>query len=215
MTDISLEDHELICRYLARRLTEAEELMLESRIVEDPVFRNEVELTAALKDGMHELEGRGEVSRLLTGDGGSRRRLHIALAASLGAFTLGLVSFLFYQQREELAPAAVTETLNFEQTRGSGAQADVAWERSSAPTQLEMRFDVGPEPAAAYQVTISRTDDDAAEATVGLEIATSSDGEVVLSIDGALLEQGDYEIRLEPRPATALAETVTYSLAVN
>ncbi|MGH8222003.1 MAG: hypothetical protein ACREQZ_03425, partial [Woeseiaceae bacterium] len=89
------------------------------------------------------------------------------------------------------------------------------WERRGTPAHLEMRFDVGPEPAATYHVTISRADETAASPAVDLVVPTASDGEVMLAVDGAVLKPGNYEIRLEPRPATELTEAVTYTLAVN
>jgi hypothetical protein len=205
----------LISRYLAKRLTDAEELMVETRIVEDPGFRSEVELTAALREGMRELESRGEVTRILAVESAAWRRPRVALAASLGAIALGLVSLIFYQQRDTLAPAAATETLRFELTRGNAAETDVAWERGRTPVQLEMRFDVGPEPAAAYHVTISGTQGGAGGAAVDRVVQTSPDGEIVLAVDGRVLHPGIHEIRLEPQPATESVEAVTYTLAVN
>ncbi|MEX0735069.1 MAG: hypothetical protein WDZ66_08615 [Steroidobacteraceae bacterium] len=214
MTDISLEDHELIGRYLAKRLTDAEELMVETRIVEDPDFRSEVELTAMLRDGLRQLESRGEVTPLLTRHTEWWNRPRRAVAASMAAIALGLISFLFYQQQERSAPASVSETLRFEQTRGSDPQADVVWERTGAPAQLEMRFDVGPEPTPRYRVTVRRVIDGAAGPAIDRVIPTSSDGDVVLVLDGALLEPGDYEIRLESQPAIELDSSVTYTLTV-
>lgn len=215
MTDMSPEEDELIRRYLAGRLTDAEVHVIETRIVVDPVFRSEVELTAALKDGMRELESRGEVTRILALEAAAWRRPRVALAASVGAIALGLVSFLFYQQQDELAPVVATETLRFELTRGGAAEADVVWERATTPVQLEMQFDIGPEPAATYHVTISRLQDAAAGAAVDRVVQTSPGGEIVLAVDGRVLELGIYEIQLEPRTATESAEAVTYTLAVS
>jgi len=208
-----MEDHELIGRYLARRLTEAEELMVETRIIQDPAFRSEVELTQALKEGMRELENRGEVSRLLT----TRDRPQlpkVAWAATLAAVAAGLVTFYFYQAREAIAPVPVSETLRFELTRG-GPEADVSWVRGSAPVQLEMQFDVGPEPAPTYRVTLSRLPENADNPVLNRAVLTSPEGEVVVSVDGEALPPGNYAIRLEPQPPTEAAVAVSYTLSVN
>ncbi len=215
MTDISPKDHDLISRYLAKRLTDAEELMVETRIVKDADFRSEVELTAALRDGLRELESRGEISALLTRQTEWWSRPRFVVVASLASIALGLISFLFYQQQEQLAPAVVTETLRFERTRGGGLQPDVVWERTRTPVQLEMRFDVGPEPKARYRVILQSVTGRAGMPAVDLLVAASSDGDVVLPLDGALLEPGEYEIRLEPQPATELDSAVTYTLTVS
>jgi len=211
---MTTEDQDLINQYLARRLSEAEELMLETRIVEDPAFRTEVELTAAFRDGMRELEDRGEVALLLAISGWQQHRIQYAIAASLGVIALGLGSYLLYPWHDS-GSHATTETLRFETTRGAVTEADAAWTRSGDPTQLELRFDPGPNPAADYQVTILRADSPSAPALVNRRVATTSDGAVLLRIDGALLEPGAYTILLDPRPATGSGGPLTYTLAVN
>jgi hypothetical protein len=207
-----MEDLELIRRYLAGRLSEAEEHMLQTRIVQDPEFRSEVEVTRALKDGMRELENRGEVSRLLAAKSGNRA-MRLALAAGLAAVAAGLVTFYLEQTREAAGPTLAHETLRFELTRG-GAAADVTWLRGSAPVELEMRFDVGLDPAATYVVRIWRTADGADRPALTRTAPSSPDGEVVLRVDGDRLPPGDYEIRVEPQPASDAAAAVTYTFAV-
>lgn len=214
MTDISPEDHGLISRYLAKRLTDPEELMVETRIITDPVFRSEVELTEALRAGLRELESRGEVSPLLTRQTEWWRRPRFAMVASLASIALGLISFHFYQQQEPQSPFTTTETLRFERTRGGTEEADAMWNRTSKSVRLEMHFDVGADPASSYRVTIRGTTNGAASPVMDSSISTSRDGEVVLTVDGALLEPGDYEIRLESQPASELYSAVAYTLTV-
>jgi hypothetical protein len=202
----------LICRYLAGRLPEVEELMVQTRIVQDPAFRNEVELTRAFKDGLRELENRGEVAKLLrTRPDGRASRL--ALAAGVAAVAAGLAIFHFYPAEKSAVPALARETLRFDVTRG-GSEADVTWLRGSSPVELEMRFDVGPAPAAAYQVSVRRLADGAGRPALTQAVPSLPGGEVVLAVAGDLLPPGDYEIRLEPLPATGAAEAVSYTLAV-
>lgn len=214
MTDISPNDHELIRRYLAGRLAEAEADMLQTRIVEDPVFRNEVELTAALKDGMRELDGRGEIRALLANRDASRRRLQLAAAASLGAIALGFASFLLIE-RDEPSKGTVTETLRFAPTRGAESKADLVWQRNDGVTRFEMRFDVGPRPAESYEVTIARADGPGTTRLLSRTAVTSAEGDVVLPVDETLFEPGLYEIHLLPMPATARSESVHYTLLIH
>jgi hypothetical protein len=214
MTDTFQEDHELIRRYLAGRLDEAEELMIATRIVKDPQFRRETELTAALRQGFRELEKRGELATLLGPRNRRWRQPQFALAAGLGIVVLGgLLSLLLQQSPRGPLPAAATETLYFETRRGDETRADVVWRRTEGPVMLKMRFDVGLEPAAAYRVTVRRKDLTADE-TVEVLRADPASGEVELSVDGSLLEPGDYEIRLEPEPADASARVLTFTLLV-
>jgi hypothetical protein len=214
MTDISPEDHDLIRRYLAGQLAAGDMNTLETRIIEDPVFRNEVELTAALKEGMRALNDRGQIQPLLANRHAFRHRVQFAVAATLGAIALGLASFLLVT-RDEPATDAITETLRFEPTRGAESQADVVWQQGVETTRLDLRFDVGPAPALSYEVTIARTDSPAAPPLVSRTASTSANGDVRLALDGARLGPGYYEIRLVPEPVTADSLPVTYTLRVD
>jgi len=213
MTDRSSDNHELIRLYLAGRLGEAEELMVQTRIVGDSEFRSEVELTAAMKVGMRTLDRRGEIARLLAVENPRWWGPRFVIAASLAALALGVASYLFWQTRLDHPSTAATETLRFERMRESSDGADVVWERGDSPPPLDFRFDVGLVPAPHYRVTF-RQASAKARPTVDVVVSTSSDGEIVLSLDGNLLEQGDYEIHLEPQPATEKADMVTFTLAV-
>jgi hypothetical protein len=215
MTDISQDDHELIRRYLANRLSDAEELMVTTRIVRDPRFGNEVEVTAAFREGIRELEKRGKLSPLL--DSQTRRwsRAQIAFAATVAIVAMGgLISYLFDRPREQTAPTVIAETLRFETVRGDGTLADVTWHQSGRPVRLEMRFDVGPDPAGSYRVTLERVFGATIVSMADRPVPVSSGGEVVLFLDGTLLEPGDYEIRLEPQPVVAGDDIVNYRLTV-
>jgi hypothetical protein len=215
MTDISQDDHELIRRYLANRLSDTEELMVTTRIIQDPQFRNEVEVTAAFREGIRELENRGKLSPLLESRTRRWPRAQLALAAAVAIVAMGgLISLLLDQRRDEGAPTVITETLRFETTRGDGALADVTWHQSGRPVRLELRFDVGPDPAGSYLVTLERVSGGAIVSMADRPIPVSSGGEVVHFLDGALLEPGDYEIRLEPQPVVVGDGIVNYRLTV-
>jgi hypothetical protein len=212
-----------IDRYLASRLSDGERDLVETRIVGDPDFRHEVELTDALRDGLRQLQKQGEVAPLLKPRSWMWRRSPTALAASIAACIFGITSFLLYQQldreRHELTAASgqmIVATLRFERTRGGHAGPDLSWHRPSAPTLLEMRFDAGLEPAPGYRILIERVGGDV-DTTVLMvtSIGTGLDGEVALSVHSALLKPGDYRIRLEPQPASPMnPEATVYTLRV-
>jgi hypothetical protein len=107
-------------------------------------------------------------------------------------------------------------TLRFERTRGDLAGPDVAWSRPAAPTLLEMRFDVGLEPAPGYQVFIEKIGTGSVTNLLMSALAgTDANGEVAISIDSKLLEPGNYRIRLDPQPGDAMQEEPTvYTLRV-
>lgn len=214
MTDISLEDRDLIDRYLAKRLTETEVFVVETRIVENPEFRNEVELTEALRDGLRELQSRGEITPLLSHRHARWRHPRFALAASVAAVALGAASFLFYQRLDNGSREVVIASLRFEHTRGADAGSDVMWQQNGAPTRLQMQFDVGLEPAAGYRVVIERMTDGAAVQVLDLAAAMAPDGGASIAVDSALFEPGDYEITLKPQPPAEMQEPVVYALRI-
>jgi hypothetical protein len=204
----------LIDRYLANRLTETEVLVVETRIVGDPEFRNEVELTEALRDGLRELQSRGEIAPLLAHRHARWRHPRFALAASVAAIALGAASFLFYQRLDIGNREVVVASLRFEHTRGADAGPDLVWRQTGAPTRLQMRFDVGLEPAAAYRVAIERMTDGAAVRVLDTAAAITRDGEAAIEVDAALFEPGDYEITLKPQPPADSPESVVYALRI-
>jgi len=223
MTDIYTGNQDIIDRYLANRLGDAERQLVETRIVTDPNFRNELELTEALRDGLRQLEAQGGIAPLLRPQTWMWSRAPFAVAASLLAILLGAVSFLVFQRfdqpRDEVKPASgelVVATLRFERTRGDPAGPDVSWSRPAAPALLEMRFDVGLEPAPGYQVFIEKIRAGSATSLLMSTLAgTNANGEVAISIHSELLEPGDYRIRLDPQPGDAMQQEPTiYTLRV-
>lgn len=214
MTDISPEDRDLIDRYLAGRLTDAEVLVIDTRIVAEPGFRNEFELTQAMREGLRELHNRGEVAPLLSRRQTTWRHPRFALAASLTAVALGLASFLFYQRLEQGPQAVLTESLRFERTRGAGQEPDVVWQQSASVATLRLQLDVGLEPSARYRVAIERIGGSGIAPVFEAAAPATPDGIVTVDVDAARLDAGDYAIRLDAVP-TAAGETVTYALRVS
>jgi hypothetical protein len=216
MTDISQAEYELIRRYLAKGLSEEGELMVMTRIIRDPRFRQEMEVTAALRDGLRELERSGTLASLLQSPAGLRPRVSLALAAMvLVAVSGGVISYLVSERQHPPASAVESETLRFETARGGASQADVTWRPSGRPVQLEMVFDVGPSPAGSYRVTLRSSAGTQFATTIDQLIETTPDGEVVLLLDGALLAPGNYDVRLEPSSAGRPAAIVTYTLKIH
>ncbi len=187
-----------------------------TRIVHDPQFRQEVEVTAALRDGLRELERSGTLASLLRSPAAHRRRVSLALAATiLVAVSGGVISYFVGDHQQVLAPAVEVETLRFETVRGGTAQADVSWRPSGRPVQLEMVFDVGPSPAGTYRVTLRGPAGTQVATTIDRVIETAPGGEVVLLLDGALLTTGNYDVRLEPSSAGRPDAIVTYTLKIH
>lgn len=188
--------------------------MVETRIVEDPEFRNEVEITLALRQGLRELQKRGEIAPLLSPRRAFWSLTRVALAASVAAVALGAASFLFFSRQDLAPPGGVTETLHFVQTRSPDFAADATWQRPQAPGRLELRFDVGLEPAPAYGVVIERLAVEGRVTVLESPATTVAGGEAVLELDGARLAPGAYELRLAPLPAGTAGTQFRYTLQV-
>lgn len=216
MTDSRQGSQETIDRYLANRLNEAERELVETRIVADPDFRHEVELTQALRDGLRELQKQGEVAPLLQPRTWMWRRSPFAIAASVLALAIGVGALLYLERTQNQPEALVVASLHFEHTRGAVSGPDEIWRRAESPTLLEMHFDVGLEPAPSYSVHIERIGS-GADMTVftAASVGIGLDGQLTLSVNSALFEPGDYRIRLEPRPpGPDHPESVIYALRI-
>ncbi len=216
MTDSKQGIHEMIDRYLANRLSDTERDVVETRIVGDPAFRDEVELTRALRDGLRELHKQGEVAPLLTPRTWMWRRSPLAIAASVAALALGIGAFVYIERTATEPDGLVVASLQFEHTRSAEGGPDVVWQRTGSSTLLEMRFDVGLEPARSYSVLIERVGS-GADATVftAAAVGTGLDGQLALSINSGLLEPGDYRIRLVPKPARPMQmDAIVYTLRI-
>lgn len=188
--------------------------MVETRIVDDPEFRNEVELTQALRQGLRELQKRGEIAPLLSPRRAFWTPPRVALAASLATVALGAASFLFFSRPDSAPPGVLTETLHFVQTRSSGFEPDVTWRQTPAPQTVELHFDVGLEPAARYSVLIERAEGENFAQVVVATAVTSRDGEAILLSDNGAFPPGDYQLTLTPQGPASGQPQIRYRLRV-
>jgi len=220
---LSISDRELIDRYLAERLTEDELGVVEARIVAEPGFRQEVEVTEALRAGLRRLDRADGVEALLAGPGprnvsdraaAYRARPSYALAASVATLGLAVLSLVLYGQlrheRELSASSRLVEIASqftpvqrrtpvaFTSLRS--ASAPVTIQLPSEPVLYEMTFDVGAEPAAGYALTIVKpvVGGDVTVLSVP-RVVPEADGLIRLSLHSALLGPGDYVVQLTPQ----------------
>jgi len=209
-----MEDHELIRRYLAGRLSVEEELVFETRIIRDVQFRKELDLTIALQQGMRELDARGEIDRMLIKAHPSWRRPVIVIAASLGVLAVG-VAVVTLTNRDPVPPDPTTKaSLQFELTRGAPSGQTVVWRQRGNPTRLQLHLDVGAAPANQFRVALYRQDP-RSDAPIAETVTNASDhGEVVWTLDDSLLSPGTFEIHLTPIPDSVNAGSTVYELVV-
>lgn len=188
--------------------------MVETRIVSDADFRNEVTLTDALRDGLRELDAQGQIQPLLQARSWTSGRASLAIAAAMLACAIGVATFLIHRPSDDGRQVSTTQTLHFVQTRGGEATPDVTWIRSPEPTRIEMRLDVGVEPAAEYRVSIIRLSGDAPGQVFETLAALTGERDLVIAVDSALLAPGDYGVLLVPDRPGADQPEVHYRLRV-
>jgi hypothetical protein len=220
---LSISNRELIDLYLAERLTEDEIGVVEARIVAEPGFRHEVEVTEALRAGLRRLDQADGVEALLAGSGPQGipdraaafwARPAYALAASVATIGLGVLALVLYGQlrherglsasarpgemASQFAPVQRRTPIAFAAMRS--ASEPVTIQVPSEAVLYEMAFDVGAEPAAGYALTIVRpvVEGDAVVFTAP-RVAPEPDGLVRLSLHSALLAPGDYVVQLMPQ----------------
>lgn len=211
---LSQEEREQIDRYLAGRLSEAEAVAVETRIIHDAKFRAEVELTESLREGLKDLAARGELEPMLGVSTPFWQRPAYALAATVVAAIAGITSVALYQQLDQargrismlaqeaatpqLAGGGATEVLALVRTRGAGGEPDVLWQTDPGVGQIELRLDAGIEPAAAYALRIGRLDGNTPINLLALPSVVPADGEVVVTVNAALFQRGDYAVSIAP-----------------
>lgn len=208
-------DRERIDRYLAGRLTDDERNTIEARIVGDPSFRREVELTERLRAGLRDLEARGELDALLQKPAFWRQPAY-ALAATVAAAAFGLLALAIHAQldqaRERLAEmrrargetpsmvaAAGVQVLSLVQTRSATGEPDavVSLDR---PVVLELHVDAGVSPSGSYGIAVERelASGRFVEVFGASGVGPSTTGEIVVRLNSTLLAAGEYRVRLHP-----------------
>lgn len=231
---LSLMDRELIDAYLAGRLDEATRAEVEARIVGDAAFRREVELTEQLRTGLRELDAQGVLDTTTARPRGAFwRRPTYALAASVVAGLSVLTALALYGQLQRgraelvqlqqalgrLQPGAVSgsRVVSMVRTRATGSEPDLVLQGIAPHELIQLRFDVGTEPATAYRVSVDRIEDSNAVRLIELpSVATAATGEVVISVHPALMPPGDYALTLNPAGGTpAVAEVIRYRVRVS
>jgi anti-sigma factor RsiW len=204
-------DLEQINRYLSGTLPDDDALALETRMLTDARFRAEVELSQQLREGLGDLRRAGELERLTAPEAAFWQKPAFALAASVLACVASIVAFASYEQiktlRAELAGATVglstvastaagIDVLRLVRTRSNRRQPDLTWNADPTVGQLDLRIDVGLEPAPSYAFQLKRVDETAGVVLLSLPAVAPTDGEVAVTVNAALLASGRYQITL-------------------
>jgi hypothetical protein len=211
-----IDDHHIVARYLANRLTDEEREAFEAYYVEHPDMVQEMEAAARFKVGLMKLRETGELTRLLQRE--QRPPWHyVAAAAAIAALAIG--TFLLIDRTPASRPvlaasidalhatggvqATLTGQYAILRTRGSAVDAEI--ELPPAGQALELR--VLPEFAARperYRVQLFRMSaDDSMQSVAELGgLAPDPDTFVSVFVDAARLQAGQYRLAIAGDPDT-------------
>lgn len=217
-TDID-RDHWLE-RYLAGRLSDAEQKRFEAYWVENPGLVRELEASAQLRSGLAMLRERGELGGLVRASWWPGRFRLLVLAASVALCAFGALAWRAAQQ----LPAGVTlagSAASLPALRGASLPAgavftvmrmrsagavDAVVDLPAAAQALELRVlpDVDPEssavPASRFDVSlVEETAGDLPGATVAsARIAAGVDGFLSVFLDSRTLQPARYRLHVDP-----------------
>lgn len=227
-TDVNRD--EMIARYLAGKLTDAESERFEAYWAAHPEITRDLEASARLTLGLRDLRTRGELAGALRDRWWSRRMSLLAVAASLSAVAAGVVGWRMVERVSlvPLAPTIAALTPRAQNPLAKGATYSLLRLRSTAandatidlpadPRAIELR--VLPEATATdgrYRLTLAPLDADGAlgPESASEPLAAEPDGFVTIYVDSRELKAGRYRLRVGPAAAATPSDTTEFRLSV-
>ena len=211
-----IDDHHVVARYLANRLTDEEREAFEAYYVEHPDIVQEMEAAARFKVGLMKLRESGELTKLMQRD--QRPQWHyIAAAAAIAALALGV--FLVLERTPVTHPilAATADVLHgangnppeligeyaILRTRGSSVDAEIMLPALGAALELRVlpEFTARPERYRVHLFRMSADDSLLSVAELG-GLVPEPDNFVSVFVDGARLQPGQYRLAISGDPDT-------------
>lgn len=211
-----IDDHHVVARYLADRLTDEERAAFEAYYLEHPDVVQELEAAARFKVGLMKLRETGELKQLLQPQ--QRPQWHyIAAAAAIAALAVGV--FLIIDRSPAAHPimAATVDALHgtdgrppsltrdfaILRTRGSAIDAEIPLPAVGEALELRVlpEFMARPE---RYQVRLFRMSaDDSLQSVAELGgLVPEPDNFVSIFVDGTRLPPGQYRLTITGDPDT-------------
>ena len=211
-----IDDHHVVARYLADRLTDEEREAFEAYYLEHPDVVQELEAAARFKVGLMKLRDSGELTQLLQQE--KRPQWHyIAAAAAVAALAVGV--FLIIDRAPVThpilaasvdalhgaggKPPALTREFAILRTRGSAVDAEISLPTAGEALELRVlpEFTARPE---RYHVRLFRMSaDDSLQGVAELGgLAPEPDNFVSIFVDGTRLQAGQYRLAITGDPDT-------------
>jgi hypothetical protein len=211
-----IDEHHVVARYLADRLTDEEREAFEAYYVEHPDVVQELEAAARFKVGLMKLRETGELKQLLQRE--KRPQWHyFAAAAAIAALAVGV--FLVIDRTPAAHPivAATVDALHGKdgnpltltreyailRTRGSAVDAEIALPTSAEALELRVlpEFTARPERYRVHLFRMSADDSLQSVAELGA-LVPEPDNFVSIFVDAARLQPGQYRLTITGDPDT-------------
>jgi hypothetical protein len=203
-----IEDHHVVARYLANRLSDAEREEFEAYYLEHPQIVQEMEAAARFKAGLMQLRDSGELSQLLRREERPRQWRYLAAAAAVAVIAIG--TFLAIQRgpdRPALVAASTESPIASQhailRTRGSSVDAEIPLPADAAAIELRVLPEFAAHPSR-YRIQLFRMSaDDSLQTVAELGgLVPAFDNFVTIFVDGARLQPGQYRLAISGDPDT-------------
>jgi hypothetical protein len=216
-----IDEHHIVARYLADRLSDAERKAFEAYYLEHPDVVQDMEAVARLKVGLARLQESGELGKSIAARRVPRNYYYIAAAAAVIVAAVGLLYLREPPQRTMLAasaatlldrsgaPLGVTASYFVLRTRSTAAH-DTEITVADSPQAIELR--VLPEVEAQpprYRVELSTAaagGEPQILSSVG-DLAPTADGFVPVYLDTSRLAAGMYVLTIAGETGTSTADS--------
>jgi hypothetical protein len=199
-----IDNHHVIARYLADRLSDAEREEFEAYYLEHPDVVKELETVARFKAGLIDLQRSGELDKLIAGRPHAGSLRYLVAAAAIAAVAIGVTlyatrdpqlpsllaaspSLLAMGNERALTIGAVQRVFR---TRSTGADAEIQLPAGRQAIALEVLPESEGSRFGASIATARRV----LATTSGL--LTNADGLVPMYLDSSQLQPGAYELTL-------------------
>jgi hypothetical protein len=214
LTKQYIDEHQVVERYLADQLSEAEREEFEDYYAEHPDVLRELDVVAGIKLGVAMLRESGELAALTAARPAPRWRAALALAATLlVAIIAGTLWFT-----KDASPAAILSgnldalglsspiaaSYQVQRTR-SDTDATISLPARPQPIRLRVRpvFEM---PPASYRIellSIAETSDVRTPIAATDRLRLDVDGFVTIYVNSGYLRPGNYELRVADEASSA------------
>jgi hypothetical protein len=214
-----IDDHHIVARYLAHRLSDAERNAFEAYFLKHPEMVEELEEAAQLKAGLMRLRDTGELESLLKPRPWYRQRRFYDLRGRFGgtlaaAAILGVSAFLWLNRHpvpseQWLAPTPASllgplgrplpagGTYTILRTRGESTDLDIELPASAQTLALRVLPETMAQPAV-YRITLYAVDGTELHEVATVAGLTPAEDEFVpVFLDSSQVKKGRYRLALE------------------